>query len=36
MKKERKRKRRKQMRPTAHQIKYQRKIEDPLQSFSFH
>uniref|UniRef100_A0A915PJP2 RNA helicase n=1 Tax=Setaria digitata TaxID=48799 RepID=A0A915PJP2_9BILA len=35
-KKGRKRKRKMQMRPTAHQIKYQKKIEDPLQSFSFH
>ncbi|KAL3990949.1 DEAD/DEAH box helicase family protein [Acanthocheilonema viteae] len=34
-KKEGRRKRRKQMRPTAHQIKYRKKIEDPLQSFSF-
>ncbi|CAG9531438.1 unnamed protein product [Cercopithifilaria johnstoni] len=34
-KKEIRRKRRKQMHPTAHQIKYQKKMEDPLQSFSF-
>ncbi|EFO27871.2 DEAD/DEAH box helicase [Loa loa] len=34
-KKEGKRKRKKQMHPTVHQIKYQKKKEDPLQSFSF-
>ncbi|VDO53384.1 unnamed protein product [Brugia timori] len=35
VKKEGRRKRKKQMRPTPHQMKYQKKIEDPLQSFSF-
>uniref|UniRef100_A0A158Q7R8 RNA helicase n=1 Tax=Elaeophora elaphi TaxID=1147741 RepID=A0A158Q7R8_9BILA len=34
-KKEGRRKRKKQVRLTAHQIKYQKKVEDPLQSFSF-
>ncbi|VDK69060.1 unnamed protein product [Onchocerca ochengi] len=35
-KKKGRRKRKIQIRPTVHQIKYQKKIEDPLQTFSFH